>query len=151
MKTLLKRLSLACLAPLLFLGIHAGEATPQSPHTEEKPMTVQYLEIVTPDADATVALLEKTQGLTFGDPIPEFGNARTADLAGGGRLGVRGPMRPDESPVVRPYLLVDDIAGAVAAAEAAGAQIAIPPMEMPGQGTFAIYILGGIEHGLWKK
>ena len=25
-----------------------------------------------------------------------------------------------------------------------------PPLEIPGQGTFSIYILGGIEHGLWQ-
>lgn len=69
---------------------------------------------------------------------------------GGGRIGGRAPLRDTEAPVVRPYVLVDDIAAAVKAAEAAGATVALPPMEIPGQGTFAIYILGGIEHGLWQ-
>jgi len=31
-----------------------------------------------------------------------------------------------------------------------GAFGAHPAMEIPGQGTFAIYILGGAEHGLWQ-
>ena len=31
-----------------------------------------------------------------------------------------------------------------------GAKVAIGPMKIPGQGTFAIYVLGGIDHGLWK-
>jgi hypothetical protein len=31
-----------------------------------------------------------------------------------------------------------------------GGQIAHPPMEIPGHGTFAIYIQGGIHHGLWQ-
>ncbi|MEL7237968.1 MAG: hydroxylase [Planctomycetota bacterium] len=113
-------------------------------------MKVQYLEIVTAEVDATCDALAKTHGVAFSGPIPEFGNARTADLGDGGRIGVRGPLRPDEGPVVRPYILVEDIEAAVTAAEAAGAKIALPPMPMPGQGTFAIYILGGIEHGLWQ-
>ncbi|MEO0630653.1 MAG: hydroxylase, partial [Planctomycetota bacterium] len=40
---------------------------------------------------------------------------------------------------------------AVKEAEAAGATIALPPMELPGEGTCAIYILGGIDHGLWEN
>ena len=59
-------------------------------------------------------------------------------------------MRDTENPVVRPYLLVDDIQAAVDVAEEAGAEIAIPPMELPGLGTFAIFIQGGIESGLWQ-
>lgn len=111
---------------------------------------IQYLEIVTPEVDATCALLERVHGVSFGDPVPAFGNARTAPLNGGGQIGVRAPMRDDESPVVRPYLRVDDIEGAVEAARAAGTQVAIPPMEMPGHGKFSIYLQGGIDHGLWK-
>ena len=82
--------------------------------------------------------------------MPEFGGARTTDLGSGGQLGIRAPMRADEEPVVRPYMLVEDIADAVSKAEAGGAVIALPPMELPGRGTFAIYIEGGIQHGLWQ-
>jgi hypothetical protein len=59
-------------------------------------------------------------------------------------------MRVDEEPVVRPYILVDDIHAATASARAAGAEFAILPTEIPGRGTFAIYFLGGIQHGLWQ-
>ena len=52
--------------------------------------------------------------------------------------------------MVRPYWLVDDIASAVAAAVRAGAEVAHPPLEIPGHGTFAIYFQGGVEHGLWQ-
>lgn len=135
------RWAIVLLAPLLFMGADSGGST----------MTVQYLEIVTPEVEATCKALARAHGVTFGDPVPEFGNARTADLAGGGRIGVRGPMRDTETPVVRPYILVDDIKAAVEAAEKAGATIAMPPMPIPGQGTFSIYILGGIEHGLWQN
>ena len=113
-------------------------------------MSVQYLEVVTPDVNATCAALEQLHGVSFGEPDVGLGNARTALLAGGGRIGVRAPMRADEQPVVRPYLLVEDIDAAVKAAQAAGAEIAVPPMQIPGQGMFAIYIRGGIDHGLWQ-
>jgi predicted enzyme related to lactoylglutathione lyase len=74
-----------------------------------------------------------------------------AELAGGGRVGVRAPMHESEKPVVRPYWLVDDIEAALATAVASGAEVAHPPLEIPGQGTFAIYFLGGTQQGLWQK
>ena len=114
-------------------------------------MFVQYLEIVTLDVDKTCSTLEKLHGVSFGSPDAALGNARTATLEGGGIIGVRAPMREDEHPVVRPYILVDDIEAAVAAARAEGAEIAIPFMEIPGHGKIAIYIQGGIQHGLWQQ
>jgi predicted enzyme related to lactoylglutathione lyase len=117
---------------------------------EDSAVTVYYLEIVTPEVDATCDALEKVHGVSFGEPIAELGQARTATSESGGRVGVRAPMRETEEPVVRPYVLVDDIEAAVDAARAAGGEIAMPPTEIPGQGKFAIYILGGIQHGLWQ-
>lgn len=113
-------------------------------------MHVHYLEIVTPDVDAMCAQYSKVHGVTFGDPDANLGGARTAKLTGGGMLGIRGPLRDNETPVVRPYLLVDDIAASVTAAADAGAEIALSPMELPGHGTCAIVIQGGIEWGLWQ-
>lgn len=113
-------------------------------------MKIRYLEIVTNDVDATCAAYASAQGLQFGRSVPELGNARTAALADGGRIGVRAPMRETEMPVVRPYWLVDDIDAAVTAVVEAGGEIAHPPMEIPGHGLFAIYLLGGNEHGLWQ-
>jgi len=115
------------------------------------PMQIQYLEIVTPDVDAVCATYAQVHGVTFSDPDAGLGNARTAALPDGGLLGVRAPMHESEEPVVRPYLLVDDINAAVKAAEAAGGEIAHPPMEIPGHGTFAIFIQGGIHHGVWQR
>lgn len=112
---------------------------------------VQYLEIVTPEVDATCLVLEAERDVLFGEPEADLGNARTAELVGGGMIGVRAPMHGGDGPVVRPYLLVDDIEAAVEAALAEGAELAHPPLEIAGRGTFAIYILGGIEHGLWQN
>ena len=117
----------------------------------EKVMQVQYLEIVTRDVDAVCATYAAMTGVKFSEPVAALGLARTAKLAGGGMLGVRAPLRETEEPVVRPYWLVDDIEKAFASVVKAGAEAAHPPLEIPGTGTFAIYIQGGNDHGLWKK
>jgi predicted enzyme related to lactoylglutathione lyase len=113
-------------------------------------MQIQYLEIVTKDVDAVCAAYASTNGVEFGEPDAGLGNARTTVLAGGGLVGVRAPLRETEQLVVRPYWLVKDIEAAVAAAVQAGGEVAHPPMEIPGHGTFAIYIQGGIDHGFWQ-
>ena len=117
---------------------------------ESKTMNIHYLEIVTPDVDAAVALYTQLHGVTFGAPNPNLGGARTAEFDGGGMLGIRAPLRDTETPVVRPYYLVDNIEEAVASASRAGAEIAMNPTEIPGSGQFAIFIQGGIETGLWQ-
>jgi uncharacterized protein len=113
-------------------------------------MRIQYLEIVTREVDAVCAAYAAANRTQFGEPDPGLGNARTAALAGGGLVGVRAPLRETEEPVVRPYWLVDDIEAAVAAVVRAGGRIAHPPMRIPGHGTFAIYLQGGNDHGLWQ-
>lgn len=114
-------------------------------------MQIHYLEIVTQEVDAVCAAYAGANGVHFGEPDAGLGNARTAALPGGGLVGVRAPMHESEEPVVRPYWLVDEIEAAVAAAVKAGGEVAHPPMEIPGHGTFAIYIAGGIHHGLWQR
>lgn len=114
-------------------------------------MQIHYLEIVTNGVDAVCAAYAAVNGVQFGEPDARLGSARTTALPGGGLVGVRAPMHGTEDPVVRPYWLVDDIEAAVAAAVTAGATVAHPPLEIPGHGTFAIYIQGGIHHGLWQR
>ncbi len=147
MKNSTRRSALSLL--LLAVGISAAFDSNEKPEKDTRPK-VYYLEMVTPEVDATCATYERVHGLEFGEPIPEFGGARTAELANGGLIGIRAPMRETEQPVVRPYFLVEDIEAAVKEAAEAGGEIALPPMEMPGRGKFAIYLQGGIDHGLWQ-
>ena len=86
-------------------------------------MKIHYLEIVTQDVDEACRFYSMIYGLTFGDPDPNLGGSRTADLDGGGMLGIRAPLRDNETPVVRPYVLVDDINAAVSAASEAGPKL----------------------------
>lgn len=113
-------------------------------------MKIHYLEIVTTDVDVACAVYSQVHGVTFGDADQDLGGARTADLAGGGMLGIRAPLRATETPVVRPYVLVEDIGASVAAAAESGAEIAMGPTEIAAHGRFAIVIHGGIESGLWQ-
>lgn len=127
------------------------DAPAKEPADTKTAMRIQYLELVTPDVDATCATLAKIHGVEFGDPVESFGNARMADLAGGGRLGVRAPMHSEEKPVTRTYLLVEDLDAAIAAAVAGGGQLAMGATPMPGGGKFALYFQGDNEFGLWQR
>ena len=114
-------------------------------------MRVHYLEFVCGDVSAQCAALEASHHLSFGSPVPELGNARVAEGAGGTRVGVRAPLADHEQPIIRPYLAVDDIGLAISEAEAKGAIVAYPPTEQGDTGTWAIYILGDLQVGLWQR
>ena len=114
-------------------------------------MQIYYLEIVTKEIDAVCTAYAAANGVRFGKPDTGLGNARTAEMPGGGLVGVRAPLRANEAPVVRPYWLVDNIEAAVAAVVESGGVVAVPPTEISGHGTFAIYLQGGIDHGFWQR
>ncbi|MCA0891827.1 VOC family protein [Microbulbifer agarilyticus] len=113
-------------------------------------MKIHYLEIVSPDVGPVCTAYESAHNIQFNEPDELLGGARTCTLADGSIVGVRSPLRNTEEPIVRPYWLVDDIENAVDLVKSAGAEIAVPPMEIPGRGKFAIYINGGIDHGFWQ-
>ena len=113
-------------------------------------MKIHYLEIVTPELDATCDMYSAVYEITFGEPDPLLGHARTAQMTDGSIVGVRAPMHESEAAVVRPYWLVDDINVAVENAAAQGAVIAHEVMEIPGKGKFAICIIGDNHHGFWQ-
>jgi len=114
-------------------------------------MKIQYLEVVTPEVDALCKTYSQLHNIEFGESNPMLGGARTAKLDNGGMIGIRAPLRDDETPVVRPYILVEDIQATVDAAAKTGAVVALPPMELPGHGTCAIIIQDEIESGFWQQ
>ena len=88
-------------------------------------MPIHYLEIVTPQVEAVCTAYEKIHKVKFEDPIPGLGSARTVSLENGGMIGVRAPMHESEQPVVRPYLLVDDIDAAAKIIEGTARQMGL--------------------------
>ena len=93
-------------------------------------MRIHYLEIVTTEVDAVCSAYAAASNLTFGDPEPGLGNARTATTQEGAMVGVRAPMHEAEEPVVRPYWLVEDIEAAVAGMELGAFDYLMKPCEM---------------------
>jgi predicted enzyme related to lactoylglutathione lyase len=59
-------------------------------------------------------------------------------------------MHEMEKPLTRTYVRVPDAEAAVKRAEALGAKVGLPPMNIPGHGTIAIYFIGGVEQGVWE-
>ena len=114
-------------------------------------MDIYYLEIVSNDVDREMKMLTAAQGVTFGEPVAELGGARIADAPGGGMIAVRAPMHGGEKPVARPYFLTESLDARVEALRELGAEIAVASMPIPGQGTIAIYMVDGIEYGLWQN
>ena len=112
---------------------------------------VHYLEIVCNDVDAHCAALERVHGISFGDKVADLGQARVAGAPDGSLVGVRSPLAEHEQPIVRTYVAVEDIALAIKDAEAAGGTVAYPPTKQGDTGTWAIYILGDVQYGLWQR
>ena len=113
-------------------------------------MKIYYLEVVTNDVDKECERYAFVHNVTFGEPEPSLGGACVVKLENGSLLGIRAPMRETESPTVRHYMLVDDIESAVAKSAQLGAEIAVPPMVLPGFGQCAIVIQNGVETGFWQ-
>jgi hypothetical protein len=114
-------------------------------------MRIHYLEIVCRDVPAQCSAMERVHGLSFGPPVADLGQARVAKRSDGSLIGVRAPLAAHEQPITRTYLETQDIAKAVKDAEAAGAQIAYPPTRQGDTGTWAIYVLGDVQIGLWQR
>lgn len=111
---------------------------------------IHYLEIVSDEVERTRELLSRAHGWSFGEPQPDLGNAVVAELPGGSRCGIRAPMSPEEQPIVRTYLRVDDVDAEARRAVEHGAMLALAPTQLGAHGTIAIYFIGGIQQGIWQ-
>jgi predicted enzyme related to lactoylglutathione lyase len=135
-------------ALVLLTGCHAIGTSNRQASSNTR---VHYVEIVSGDVDAQCAALERVHELSFGPPVADLGQARVAEAPDGSLIGVRAPLAEHERPIIRTYLKVEDITRAVQEAETAGAVIAYPPTRQGETGTWAIYILGDVQVGLWQR
>ena len=140
------QIAVALIAMGFLTSFYGGEA----PTGKARP-GIHYLEIVSNDVDTLCATYERVHALSFGPENPDFGHARVAVRPDGSPVGIRRPLAEHEQPTMRTYLEVVDIHKAVEEAESAGAIIAYPPTRHGELGTFAIFIQGDVEHGLWQR
>jgi predicted enzyme related to lactoylglutathione lyase len=140
----------AGLVTIALMSISFACRSEQRTEQAAKP-AVHYVEIVTNDVDAAVALYQSMHALSFGQPVADLGQARVATRADGTLVGIRKPAASHEQPIVREYVAVDNIQQAVKQAEQHGATVAYPPTPQGQAGTFAIVVHAGTEYGLWQQ
>ena len=82
---------------------------------------------------------------------PEYGNYSTGSLRGKKVAAVASRMDDSQPVVWTTYLAVDDADKWAAAVPEAGGTVAVPPMEIPGQGRMAIGVdPTGAAFGIWE-
>lgn len=142
--------ALACLTSLACRAPHTSGDHGGADHHGVPEHAIHYLEIVTPDPAAVRDLYAALYGWDFAPADPLLGQAFVAAMPGGSLCGIRAPMGDQELPVVRTYLRVPDLRAAIRAAADRGAVVAIESMSLGGHGEIAMYLLDGVEQGLWQ-
>jgi len=111
-----------------------------------------WVDLQTSDAEQARAFYGELLGWTADDPDPAFGGYFTfrsdgVPVAGGMAADAQAPT----ADVWSVYLATDDAARVVAAAEAAGGQVVVPPMAVADLGTMGFLVdAGGAGVGFWE-
>jgi predicted enzyme related to lactoylglutathione lyase len=111
--------------------------------------SISHIEFPADDVERAKRFYAAVAGWEFGgmDGMPDYWLFRTGTDTGGG-IGRRGESVGN---VVRVYIDVDDLEGAVAAATASGGTVVTQPSDIPGQGRFAALLdPEGNEVGLYE-
>jgi predicted enzyme related to lactoylglutathione lyase len=120
-------------------------------HTMSVPLnSITYIEVVTEQVSECCDFYAAAYGWNFEAPIADLGGARVAVTESGTRWGIRAPMAASESPTVRTYIRVADIEQAGQRAVELGGVEALGATELGAHGKVAIFLLHGIEQGIWE-
>jgi predicted enzyme related to lactoylglutathione lyase len=124
-----------------------------SERSSYEPGTPSWVELGTPDMEATIAFY----GDLFGWEIPEqpnsvqLGGYRRAKLRGKDVAGVSPLQQEGQPPVWSTYVSVADAAATVEAVKAAGGQVIVEPLDVVGLGTMAVFSdPAGAVFGIWQ-
>jgi predicted enzyme related to lactoylglutathione lyase len=111
-----------------------------------------WADLWTSDVAGSRAFYRRVLGWESEDPNPEFGGYFMFTRQGvpvAGAMGDMGDMKANDTWKI--YLASDDISKSVEAAEGAGAQVVVPPMEVGDAGHQAVIVdPGGAELGIWQ-
>ncbi|MFC4375017.1 VOC family protein [Nocardia halotolerans] len=113
-----------------------------------------WADLYTRDLDRAVAFYGELFGWTAERGGPEFGGYTTFSKDGAAVAGAMSRREDADDPYPdrwSVYLNSADAAATTAAARAAGGQVFVEPMEIPGTGTMAMLAdVGGIGVGVWQ-
>ncbi len=113
-----------------------------------------WVEITVGDLARSQEFYRSVLGWEFEDSGPEYGHYNNA-LVGGRRVaGMSPPMEAggEWASVWTAYLATDDIGATAHAAEAAGAQVVLEPMEIGAFGRIGLWVdPGGAAFGAWES
>jgi len=115
------------------------------------PGTPCWVDLMTPDQEAAREFYSALFGWQIDVGPEETGHYGMASLRGHSVAGIGGMMGMEHPPVWNTYLATADVDATCKAAEAAGASIAAPPMDVMEFGRMAfVQVPGGGVFGLWQ-
>lgn len=97
--------------------------------------SMEFVEFSSRQPADTMRFLESVFGWQFQSRTMPQGEYLAFQAPGGGHGGVR-PTRASETPGSLSYVRVDDLARAVTRVTQAGGSIVLPPVDLPGMGSF---------------
>lgn len=115
------------------------------------PGTPSWVDLGSPDVDASVQFYGELFGWTADEGSPEFGGYRMLRSNGKQVAGVGPLMNPQQPPAWTTYVSVDDARATSEKAKAAGGHVLVEPMEVGEAGSMAILQdPTGAVFGLWQ-
>jgi predicted enzyme related to lactoylglutathione lyase len=109
---------------------------------EYEPGTPSWVDLGSPDIDASVAFYGGVFGWTFesAGPVEETGGYGMFSLDGKTVAGIGPQMNLDQPPYWNMYISVADIEATAARVEAHGGTIVVPPMDVMTAGKMAVFL-----------
>jgi uncharacterized protein len=115
------------------------------------PGTPSWIDLSSPDIDASVKFYGGLFGWTADEGDPEFGGYRMLRSNGKMVAGLGPIMNPGQPPAWMTYVSVDDAKATVEKAKQAGGTVLVEPMQIGGAGSMAIVQdPTGAVVGLWQ-
>lgn len=119
--------------------------------TEYRPGTPSYVDIGSPDPDATAAFYSGLFGWTVNDLGPDAGGYRMAQLGGDDVAGI-GPAQNPGPPYWTTYITVEDADITAKKVEAAGGSVIAPPFDVLQAGRMGVFAdPHGAVFSVWQR
>ncbi|WP_236794589.1 VOC family protein [Amycolatopsis sp. GM8] len=119
--------------------------------TAYEPGTPCWVDLATSDVEGASRFYAELFGWEVIDQGEQYGGYRMAQLRGKAVAGIAPLPRPGMPPAWNNYVSVTDADVTTKAVTAAGGQVLMEPMEVPGTGRTAMYAdPGGAAFGVWQ-